>query len=316
MNKWILWLLLLVICGCILFVVFQTVSNSIPQEFGTIEVYFCPGDCEQQLVQRIIAANKSVHCAFFDLNVDSIITALSESTTDVKVIVDKDNAEGLTLPFMQTDTRSAYMHDKFCIFDSKSIFTGSMNPTTSDAGKNNNNILFIDSAYLARNYEDEFNAMWNGKFGKDAKVKYPQMKLNEIIIENFFCPEDKCENHIAEQLESAKSSIYFMQFSFTSDVLGDILLEKSRTIEVKGIFEKSQNSQYSEYEKLKEISILDTSSGLLHHKVFIIDNETVITGSMNPSKNGNENNDENIIIIHDKEIAEMYVEEFEELFFQ
>jgi phosphatidylserine/phosphatidylglycerophosphate/cardiolipin synthase-like enzyme len=104
-----------------------------------------------------------------------------------------------------------------------------------------------------------------------------------------------------------------MQFSFTSDVLGNILLEKSKTIEIKGIFEKSQNSQYSEYEKLQQFSVLDTSSGLLHHKVFIIDNETVITGSMNPSKNGNENNDENVLIIHNTEIAQLYVDEFEKL---
>lgn len=297
----------------IVFVLSAACSQQIPEESGTIEVYFCPGNCEEQLLQRIRTANKSIHCAFFDLNVDSIITALSESPAEVKVIVDKDNAAELSMPFIRLDTRSAYMHDKFCIFDSKTVFTGSMNPTITDIGKNNNNILFIDSAYLSKNYEEEFSSMWNGKFGADSNVKHPQIILSGTHIENYFCPEDDCEEHIAEQLDAAHYSILFMQFSFTSDVLGDIILEKSRAIDVKGIFEKSQNSQYSEYEKLKEISFLDKSSGLLHHKVFIIDNQTVITGSMNPSKNGNENNDENIIIIHDLNIAGMYVEEFEKI---
>ncbi len=289
-------------------------SQHIPEESGTIEVYFCPGDCEQQLLQRILTADKSIHCAFFNLNVDSIITALSESHVQVKVIVDKDNAAELSMPFIRTDTRSAYMHDKFCIFDSKSVFTGSMNPTITDIGKNNNNILFIDSAYLSKNYEEEFNALWQGEFGSDSHAKYHKILLNKMSVENYFCPEDDCEEHIAGQLDAAQYSILFMQFSFTSDVLGDIILEKSRAIDVKGIFEKSQNSQYSEYEKLKEISILDKSSGLLHHKVFIIDNKTVITGSMNPSKNGNENNDENILIIHDENIAAVYVDEFNKLY--
>jgi len=50
--------------------------------------------------------------------------------------------------------------------------------------------------------------------------------------------------------------------------------------------------------------------GLLHHKVFIIDGETVITGSMNPTNAGDELNDENILIIHDRNIASSYIEEF------
>ncbi len=48
----------------------------------------------------------------------------------------------------------------------------------------------------------------------------------------------------------------------------------------------------------------------MHHKVFIIDEKIVITGSYNPTKNANENNDENLLIIHDKKIAEKYLEEF------
>ena len=51
----------------------------------------------------------------------------------------------------------------------------------------------------------------------------------------------------------------------------------------------------------------------MHHKVFIIDNRTVITGSFNPTKNGDTRNDENILIIHDEKIAGKYLEEFNEL---
>ena len=52
------------------------------------------------------------------------------------------------------------------------------------------------------------------------------------------------------------------------------------------------------------------SDNLLHHKVFIIDEEIVITGSFNPSMNGDTRNDENILIIHDQDIAEKYLQEF------
>ena len=48
----------------------------------------------------------------------------------------------------------------------------------------------------------------------------------------------------------------------------------------------------------------------MHHKVFIIDNETVITGSYNPTSGGDERNDENMLIIHDKSIADAFLREF------
>jgi phosphatidylserine/phosphatidylglycerophosphate/cardiolipin synthase-like enzyme len=45
--------------------------------------------------------------------------------------------------------------------------------------------------------------------------------------------------------------------------------------------------------------------------VFIIDNSTVVSGSYNPTSAGTSRNDENIIIIHDKRVAEKFVAEFE-----
>ena len=51
----------------------------------------------------------------------------------------------------------------------------------------------------------------------------------------------------------------------------------------------------------------------MHHKVFIIDSKVVLTDSMNPTKGGDERNDENLIVIHDASIAKLYVEEFERL---
>ena len=76
------------------------------------------------------------------------------------------------------------------------------------------------------------------------------------------------------------------------------------------------NGLGSQYSRLKDFGIdvkTDNNKYKLHHKVFIIDNETVITGSFNPSKNAEWNNDENILIIHSKEAAKLYINEFERL---
>lgn len=297
----------------------KTVQTQIPQEQGTIEVYFCPEQaCEEQLLEKINQSTKTIHCAFYDLDLTRVITSLNEKDNQglhVRIVVDADNAEETkNLPFVKQDTRTAYMHNKFCIFDEKEIMTGSMNPTYTDTTKNNNNVIFITSKTLVENYEAEFTSLWNKEFGYDKETEHSILLFNNATVENYFCPEDACEAHIAEILEQANESIIFMQFSFTSDILGAIILEKSKTIEVGGIFDAAQNSAYSEYETLKLLNVsLEQNNGKLHHKVFIVDKKIVITGSMNPSKNGNEKNDENLLIIHDPTIAKLYIEEFEKL---
>jgi phosphatidylserine/phosphatidylglycerophosphate/cardiolipin synthase-like enzyme len=49
----------------------------------------------------------------------------------------------------------------------------------------------------------------------------------------------------------------------------------------------------------------------MHDKVFIVDKSVVVTGSYNFSASAENNNDENVIIIHDPAIAAAYYSEWE-----
>ncbi len=75
----------------------ETTQVEIPQEQGTIAVFFCPDQfCEEQLLQKINNSTKTIHCAFYDLDLNQVITALEEKEKqglDIKVVVDADNAE-------------------------------------------------------------------------------------------------------------------------------------------------------------------------------------------------------------------------------
>ena len=104
-----------------------------------------------------------------------------------------------------------------------------------------------------------------------------------------------------------------MTFSFTSSPIGDFLVQNKNKLKIKGIFEKMQ-SKNGQFERLNKSGLdvrTDKNSKFLHHKVFIIDEKVVVLGSYNPSKSGNEKNDENILIIHDEKIAKAFVKEFE-----
>jgi phosphatidylserine/phosphatidylglycerophosphate/cardiolipin synthase-like enzyme len=52
----------------------------------------------------------------------------------------------------------------------------------------------------------------------------------------------------------------------------------------------------------------------MHHKVMIIDEQTVVTGSYNFSANAEERNDENLLIIDNPELARQFEVEFDEIF--
>ena len=281
---------------------------------GSIEVYFCPRDnCEEKLV-NLVKSSGNINCAFYELDLKDVIGGLEEK--NYSLVIDNDNYDDVSyLKNIKKDNRTALMHNKFCIFDDEIIFTGSFNPTVSANTKQNNNLVVVNSKYISQNYDDEFQGFMKDKFGRDEKVKYSKVILNnEILIENYFCPEDDCEQHVYDVISRAKDRIYFMTFSFTSNRLGDLIIRKSNMTEVRGIFEKTQaTTEYSEYNKMKEANlnvILDKNPWFMHHKVFIVD-DIVVLGSYNPTSSGNSQNDENIIIIYDKEIAGKFLEEFE-----
>ncbi len=267
-------------------------------------------NCEEFLMNYLKEA-KAPRCAFYEINLENItnhlllnniITVIEDSTYDQNFITYK--TYGL-------------MHNKFCA-DNASIISGSMNPTYNDAYRNNNNLIIIHSKYLSQNYDDEFQELESGINAKGAKVRYPIVILNnKTVIKNYFCPDDDCSEKVLNELKKANQSVYFMTFSFTDDSLGDYLISQKDVLDIKGIFEKQQLSNYSEYEKMNKSNmnvIIDKNKYKLHHKVFIIDNETIITGSYNPSSNADSNNDENILIITDKDIAAKYLKEFEKLY--
>ena len=296
-------------------------ASEIPRENSAEpSVYFCPGeDCGKIMEQSINSAKKYAYCAFYDLDLKNVINSLSlkSKTSDVKIVMDSSTYESqISGNGLRQDNNNQLMHNKFCVIDDETVVTGSFNPTFNDNFRNNNNLVVIHSGHLASNYKDEFAELWEGDFGEGGGVKTPSIFLNGNLIENYFCPEDECASKVIEETVKAQKSIYFMTFSFTNEQIADSIIKK-RGIDVRGIFDASQaSSKYSQLERMKGFGLdvkKDSNKYKLHHKVFIIDNETVVTGSFNPTASGDGKNDENILIFHDKAIAEKYLDEFDRL---
>ncbi|MFH0701263.1 MAG: phospholipase D-like domain-containing protein [Candidatus Woesearchaeota archaeon] len=291
------------------------------QSSGEIGLYFCPQeDCEQALVQFLQSAENTIHCAMYEFDLKAaqevVLQKQKQPEMDVKVITDNDYLYEFNYSFVKSDSWGL-MHNKFCIIDGEKVYAGSMNPTENCAKKNNNNLLLITSPLLAQNYEDEFQEMWNGTFKKGAPIRNPQLRIGSIPVENYFCPEDQCQERVKAELNKAQQEIYFMTFSFTDESIGnELLLKKKDGLTVKGVMETRMVTEDSQFARFVHNGIETKKDGnpqTMHHKVFIIDNSTVITGSFNPTQNGNTRNDENVLIIHDREIAKRFLQEFEKV---
>ena len=143
-----------------------------------------------------------------------------------------------------------------------------------------------------------------------------------IQAEVLFAPEDPVRSRLLDVLKGASKSIRFLAFSFTDDDIGKLVLAQARKgVAVQGVFETTgSGTKFSEYGPFKAAGLDVRRDGdtkvILHHKLFIVDDHIVVTGSYNFSRNADKSNDENLLILNDANLARRYTEEFRRLYAQ
>jgi phosphatidylserine/phosphatidylglycerophosphate/cardiolipin synthase-like enzyme len=219
---------------------------------------------------------------------------------------------------VRDDGRSALMHNKFWIFDGQIVWTGSTNITENGVFRNNNNVIVIYSPQVAAAFETEFAEMWEGRFGprSPSKIEKQALQVKSTTVDVLFAAEDDVISHLLPLVESAQQSIRFMAFSFTHDALQSAMLARAQAgVDVKGIFEaRASETEYSALPPMFCAGLdvrQDGNPGALHHKVVVIDNRILITGSLNFSDNADGSNDENVVVIANSRIAGRYLKEFD-----
>lgn len=241
-----------------------------------------------------------------------------KDTLKLKEIITTFNTDEI----YDSQNRSAIMHNKFFIFDNQKVFTGSANITSTDfTGFNANISVLINSEEIAKIYKQEFDQMYNGKFHTEKE----QIKKDEITLENgtkvkvYFSPKDKVlTKQIIPYIKNAKKYIYIPIFFITKkELINELTDAHTRGVDVKVINDATNaSSKYSIHKELRANGIkikTENYAGKLHTKAIIIDDEYSIIGSMNFSNNGEKRNDENMLIIKDKEIAQFLKQVFNHL---
>ncbi len=291
------------------------------------------GSVDGPLVAAIDQARLSIDMAAYSLTLNSVRNALlraHERGVAVRMVMESTNMDDhdpqmllqAGIPIVG-DNRNGLMHDKFMVIDRSEVWTGSMNFTDAGVYEDDNNFIRIESAKMAENYTREIEEMFlNNKFGENIvpETPYPDLLIDDTQVDTFFSPDDGVLNVLTSLLNNANESIYFLAFSFTSNDLGDIVREKAASgLKVAGVMDEGQikSNQGTEFDPFRQAKLdvmIDGLPGLLHHKVFIIDEKIVVLGSYNFSQSAEEHNDENLIVIYDPSIAKEFMKEFQRVY--
>jgi phosphatidylserine/phosphatidylglycerophosphate/cardiolipin synthase-like enzyme len=186
-------------------------------------------------------------------------------------------------------------------------------------------MIRIASTKIAEDYSTEFEEMFTDhKFGPDVveNTPNPTVTLDGTRIDVYFSPDDGALNALIPLLNSARESLYFLAYSFTSNELGDIIRAKAKAgLTVEGVMETEQiaSNKGTEYDPFKQAGLAvrkDGNEGQMHHKVFIVDGKIVAFGSYNFSQSAETRNDENLLIIYNEAIAQQFIQEFQRVWTQ
>jgi phosphatidylserine/phosphatidylglycerophosphate/cardiolipin synthase-like enzyme len=205
------------------------------------------------------------------------------------------------------------------------VYTGAMNFTTQQIYTHYNNMVLVRDQPLAMAYTIEFEEMWGGdgalpdpmlaRFGTHKLDNTPKLfKPAGELVELYFSPSDNTNAAILGTLEEAQQDVLFALLTFTrGDLAASVAEGHQQGIDVRGII-NNVNDNGSQYNFLLSQGVPvkhHSPSRIFHHKYAVVDQHKVITGSHNWSNAANNINDENTLIFHSPDIANIFRQEFE-----
>jgi phosphatidylserine/phosphatidylglycerophosphate/cardiolipin synthase-like enzyme len=272
--------------------------------------YFMPQEIALEDIYRTLKeANDRIYCAFRSLNheeLENILFKKQQEGVDVKLMVDSDyfGNKRIHLPFVRFAPKGyTMMHATYCVVDSTHVIIGSTIWNQNTIDLNFQDILILKSPELVIQFEHHFNHIYHKQKYEDAKFA---VSVDKSIITPYFCPMDDCSAPFLELINSAETSIDFAVYALTEPQIQLALsLAQERGVRIQGVVDRRGLTRSSvAFAEIEGVRISDFNRRL-HTKIFVFDNQTMITGSLNPSIKGTEINDEAFIIIQNPEVSQI-----------
>ena len=142
-------------------------------------------------------------------------------------------------------------------------------------------------------------------------ISIPTLAKTEV----YFSFYDNPQKEIIKNINQAEAFINIAMYIFTDrEIAIPLVKARERGVKVRVYLDKEQvDYKYSQSRFLVQKGIktrISTNSYIMHHKFAIIDNRLLLTGSYNWTFSANNRNDENLMVIDDPEIIEIFQNQF------
>jgi phosphatidylserine/phosphatidylglycerophosphate/cardiolipin synthase-like enzyme len=232
----------------------------------------------------------------------------------------------------------ALMHNKYMVRDALSpraaVFTGSANYTNDSWGLQENNLLFVQSQFLAAHYAQDFSDLWSRGRIREAPGNgdVEKVSIGNANVAIGFTPADSPAvlKEIVGAIAGARTTLRVASVVLSSGPILAALSEAiDRGIALEGIYDGPQMDQVERqwraahvgadkvntWEKVaKRLARKDSipfdshkpaqPHNFMHNKLVLAD-DRVITGSFNLSNHAM-GNAENVLVIKDHVLAQQY----------
>lgn len=344
-------------------------------DFATADSSSTIGPIEAGIIQSFDNAVTSLDIGIYEMTrqniVDAILRAKSRGVI-VRMVTECENRKGEDQPYFDqlasagipiVDDNSSYnggvavcpdstggdMHNKFAVIDGITVWTGSVNYTSTAFNYNHEHAVKVTSASVAGQYEAQFNTMFGnglpltaGGTGKFSRAKLSSgttsnivtHTVNGITVQTAFSPTGYNNNYTSTKpsgpdtmkllrtaIFSTNASLGFAIFYLThSQIRSDIVARKTMS---KGTMDSvGAMDSNSEFGGLcgGGVSVKNENfPGKVHHKLLAVDagstsDPQAIVGSPNWTSSGFGYNDENMLLIHDASIAQAAQNEVDTLY--
>lgn len=251
---------------------------------------------------------------------------------------------------------SGIMHHKFLVIDGVTLVQASANFTMSDihgdmrepkSRGNQNALMVIRDTQISKTFTNEFNNLWNFKFGAQKNHHTSQIHYvdgTKIVVK--FSPSNKAMDYndttnglIRSTVLRAKKSVDMALFVFSEQDIANALNERnnkgvkiaaliepsfayrdySELLDMFGVYMPDTSCNYEEgntpwRKPIKSAGIPNLPQGdMLHHKFGVVDEKISIFGSHNWSVAADQQNDEALLVIENTTIAEGFKSEHKRL---
>ncbi len=300
-----------------------------------VRLYLAPSPhISRGVVEFIQSATNSLDICVYEINLPEVADAIADAVKRKVAVrmavpsanlVDKEESDVRTILndllkkniLHQTENKSGLMHNKFMVADKHRVWTGSYNFTRNDTEMNDNNAATFSNSRMAENYTAEMDEIWNGQHGRKnaTPTPHPEIQMGDVLVRNLFSPEDDLEGAFVEEIGKATNSIYVMAFALTDKAMFEALKKRiTAGVKVYVLLDLTLSRQSTSLKiALREAGAtvrISSNNGRMHHKVIVIDENVVITGSANFSASALKVNDENVVIFASPPLARAFTREF------